>query len=336
MGKRVNLAELAREEVPADYSLPATPTSGAEPTPTETPTTVEPPAPVSEPEPGPDTAMLPVADIVSNPLNQRSGHDDEDAEFYELVATIRGHGVLQPIVVCSASAFAARYTDQQSAVDGATWVALIGNRRLRAATIAGLERIPALVNDDRIASMYEVMLVENSHRKSLGPLHEAIAMQRLLTEADITQRALATRIGRTAMYVSQRMALLGLIPALREALEIGTLKVEQARQFGGLPEDQQELIAAAGPPYRKPTLGSPLPGGQIPRRTRRSIAVSSPARAAVSIREVFTETERAELIRLLSEPGDPSQASASTEAVARTEPESATEPDPASPTAQAS
>ena len=303
MGKRVNLAELAREEVPDDYLPPPTPKPDAE-TPTATSTAADTPAATPVPEPGPDTAMLPLADIVSNPLNQRAADDDEDAEFYELVATIRGHGVLQPIVVCSASAFATRYSDQQDFVAGAGWVALIGNRRLRAATIAGLDHIPALVNDDRVASMYEVMLVENSHRKSLGPLHEAEAMQQLLSEAEITQRALATRIGRTAMYVSQRMALLGLIPALREALEVGTLKVEQARQFGGLPEEQQELIATAGPPYRKPTLGSPMPGGQVPRRTRRSIAVSSPARAAASIREVFTETERTELIRLLSESAD--------------------------------
>lgn len=316
MGKRVNLAELAREEVPDDYVAPATTEPVDETTSTTTPTVVDPPTAAPAPEPGPDTAMLPVADIVSNPLNQRPADDDEDAEFYELVATIRGHGVLQPIVVCSASAFGARYADEQASVGLATWVALIGNRRLRAATIAGLDRIPALVNDDRVASMYEVMLVENSHRKSLGPLHEAEAMHRLLTEAGITQRALATRIGRTAMYVSQRMALLGLIPALREALEIGTLKVELARQFGGLPEDQQELIAAAGPPYRKPTLGSPMPGGQVPRRTRRSIAVSSPARAAASIREVFTETERAELIRLLAESGNPGESTTPAETVA--------------------
>ncbi|MBC3189558.1 ParB/RepB/Spo0J family partition protein [Pseudonocardia sp. C8] len=249
--------------------------------------------------------MLPVADIVSNPLNQRAAADDEDAEFYELVATIRGHGVLQPIVVCSAAAFADRYPDEREAVDGASWVALIGNRRLRAATVAGLTRIPAMVNDDRVASMYEVMLVENSHRKALGPLHEAEAMQRLITESGISQRALATRIGRTPMYVSQRIALLGLIPPLREALELGTLKVEQARQFGPLPEHEQQAIAAAGSPYRKRTPGPVEARPEPPRRTRRSIAVSSPARAAASIREVFTETERAELIRLLSENPDP-------------------------------
>ncbi|MEV1294862.1 ParB/RepB/Spo0J family partition protein [Pseudonocardia sp. NPDC049635] len=304
MGKRVNLAELAREELPEHYAASASAPPVVEATPVPTPKPPEARESPVVPEQGPATSMLPVTEIVPNPLNQRAIEDDEDGEFYELVSTIRGHGVLQPIVVCTAAAFADRYPDQQHLVDGARWIALIGNRRLRAATVAGLQQIPALINDDRVASMYEVMLVENSHRKALGPLHEAEAMRRLLAEANITQRALATRIGRTPMYVSQRMALLGLIPALREALELGALKVEQARQFGTLPEPEQEAIAAAGPPYRRPAPALPH-GAEPPRRTRRSIAVSSPARAAASIREVFTETERAELIRLLSESAEP-------------------------------
>lgn len=300
MGKRVNLAELAREEVPENYSARTPAEAPPDPAP-PSPTT---PKPVEEADPGPTTSMLPVGDIVSNPLNQRAAADEEDAEFYELVATIGNHGVLQPIVVCSAAAFADRYPEQQAAVDGARWVALIGNRRLRAAGVAGLQQIPALVNDDRVASMYEVMLVENSHRKALGPLHEAEAMKRLIEEANISQRALSTRIGRTPMYVSQRMALLELIPPLRDALETGTLKLEQARQFGTLPITEQEAIAAAGPPYRRQPAGAAV-NSESPRRTRRSIAVSSPARAAASIREVFTETERAELVRLLLESTTP-------------------------------
>lgn len=297
MGKRVNLAELAREEVPEDYSARTPVEASAAPAPP--PPTA--PQPVVEADPGPATSMLPVGDIVSNPLNQRAAADEEDAEFYELVATIGNHGVLQPIVVCSAAAFVDRYPEQQAAVGSARWVALIGNRRLRAAGVAGLRQIPALVNDDRVASMYEVMLVENSHRKALGPLHEAEAMKRLLGEANISRRALSTRIGRTPMYVSQRMALLDLIPPLRDALETGTLRLEQARQFGTLPISEQEAIAAAGPPYRRRPAGEAVGNSEAPKRTRRSIAVSSPARAAASIREVFTETERAELVRLLLE-----------------------------------
>lgn len=296
MGKRVNLAELAREEVPDTYSPPPR-LVPAEPA----PEVASGAADAAADNGAWDTTLLPIAEIVSNPLNQRAADDDADEDFDQLVSTIRGHGVLQPIVVCSAQAFSTRYPNELGDTNGVSWVALIGNRRLRAAAAAGLDRIPALVNDDRVASMYEVMLVENSHRKSLSPLHEAEAMQRLLLEAKINQRALAGRIGRTPMYVSQRMTLLGLIPALREVLEAGMLKLEQARQFGGLPEHEQEAIAAAGPPYRRPVPGA-VNRETPPAPRRRSIAISSPARAAASIREVFTETERAELIRLLSEP----------------------------------
>lgn len=282
MGKRINLAQLAQEEV-QDYSAPAA---------------VPAPEPAAAPVPAQGSvSLLTVSGIVANPLNQRVA-DEEGSEFQELVATIRGHGVLQPIVVCSAAVFVDRYPGERAGVAGADWVALIGNRRLRAAVSAGLAQIPALVNDNRVASMYEVMLVENSHRKALGPLHEAEAMQRLLVESGISQRALAGRIGRTPMYVSQRMALLGLVPALRTALEDGTLTVEQARRLGGLSAPEQDAVVAAGPPYRGPVARR---SGATP-RARRSISVSSPARAAASILEVFTEAERAELIRLLSEP----------------------------------
>ncbi|WP_226351878.1 ParB/RepB/Spo0J family partition protein [Pseudonocardia sp. ICBG601] len=305
MGKRINLAELAKEEVGDSYTAAAPEAAVREQAAPQAKETAETPPAAQDAPSGPTSLLLPVEDIVFNPLNQRSANDDEGSEFYELVSTIGAHGILQPIVVCSTAAFASRYPDQHASAEKARWVALIGNRRLRAAMVAGLQNIPAVVNDERVASMYEVMLVENSHRKALGPLHEAEAMRRLVEETGTTQRALASRIGRTPMYVSQRMALLGLVPALREALEDGSLKVEQARQFGTLSQQEQEAIVAAGPPYRRQPVGGLTNPGPAPRRTRRSIAVSSPARAAASIREVFTETERAELVRLLLEQPPP-------------------------------
>ena len=292
MGKRVNLAELAREEVPDSYS----------------------PAPSRRTPPSErggdgertvelDGATLQVAEIATNPLNSRDPADDSGEEFEQLVATIAQHGVLQPIVVCSAGAFIRRYPDEQVKLGAAKWVALIGNRRLRASVSAGVERVPALINDDRLSSMYEVMLVENSHRKDLNLLHEAEAMRTVLTADGISQRELAVRIGRTPMYVSQRLALLGLIAPLRGALGDGSLKVEQARQIGSLEPQEQQTIAEAGPPYRLPTgsaVGKAERGASRPRR----IAASSPAQAAESIRKLFTAAELAELIRLLGEQDD--------------------------------
>ncbi|GEL26462.1 hypothetical protein PSU4_54160 [Pseudonocardia sulfidoxydans NBRC 16205] len=280
MGKRVNLAELAQEEVPDSYSL--TPPADARWSTSTRGRTVE-----------LDSATLAVGDIALNPFNERDPSDDEGEEFDQLVATIRQHGVLQPIVVCSAQAFGDRFPSEHSRIGDASWVALIGNRRLRASIAAGQARVPALVNDERLASMHEVMLIENSHRKDLSPLREAAAMQCVLTAEKISQRELAARIGRTNGYVSQRVVLLGLIPALKDALQDGRLKLERARELGALPTDEQEQIAADGPPYRRKAE-------RAGHRTRRTIAAATPADAAASIRKVFSADELAELIRLLS------------------------------------
>jgi ParB family transcriptional regulator, chromosome partitioning protein len=291
VGKRVNLAELAREEVSDSYSpAPPSPRVQGSAPPDRLDRTVE-----------LDVSTLPVAEIAANPLNRRDAADETDEEFQQLVSTIQGHGVLQPIVVCSSAAFCDRYPDERVAVGAARWVALIGNRRLMAAAAAGQERVPAVVNDDRLASMYEVMLVENSHRKDLSPLHEAEAMSRVLAAEGISQRELAGRIGRTNVYVSQRIALLGLIAPLRAALNAGTLKVEQARQIGTLPPDEQQAIAEAGPPYRR----RPVNGvnTSVPKAARR-IAAGTPAQAAESIRRVFSPEELSELIRLLAGESD--------------------------------
>lgn len=286
MGRRVNLAELALEEVPDTYCPP--PPSAATASPGRTsrgPRIVE-----------FESATLPVADVAPNPLNERDADEDAGEEFDQLVETIRHHGVLQPIVVCSATAFAGRYPGEQKKLGGAQWVALIGNRRLRAAAVAGLERLPALVNDERVSSMHELMLVENSHRKDLSPWHEAAAMKILVQKEHMSQREVASRIGRTEAYVSQRLALLKLVPALRIALENGSLKVELARKLGTLPEAEQEAIAAAGPPYRR-TAGP----AAFRAPARRSISASTPAQAAESIRKLFSAEELAELIELLGE-----------------------------------
>lgn len=289
MGKRVNLAELAREEVPDDYA-PTPAKSGRAPA----------SAAVAEPtgQPTLEQAALPLADIASNPLNRRSNADLWGDDFDELVTTIREHGVLQPIVVCSAEAFLNHYPEQKPEVIGAAWVALIGNRRLLAARSADLAQVPVLVNDERVATMYEVMLIENSHRRDLGPLHEAEAMQQVLDgSVGGSRRELATRIGRSHAYVNQRLALLGLIPALRKAFEDGQLMLERARELGGLPVPEQESIAAAGPPYRRQAR----PGGNAVSTYRRSISASTPQKAAESIRRLFTPAELDELVQLLTD-----------------------------------
>lgn len=239
---------------------------------------------------------LPVDRIVANPLNQRTDDDEDVAELEAMAETIRTHGVLQPLIVATASAFLASYPDQADSLAGARWVTLIGNRRLVAARQAELSQVPAIVNDGQLGSMYEVMLVENGHRRDLAPLREAAALRHVLDhEPGLSHRELGKRIGRTHTHIRYRLALLSLIPPLRRALEAGSLTVERARELGEMDEADQQAIADAGPPWR----GASGNGVSTPRPRRRALPKGDPAAAAVSIRELYSGDELAELIRLL-------------------------------------
>jgi ParB family transcriptional regulator, chromosome partitioning protein len=242
---------------------------------------------------------LPIEKVAPNPLNQRAVGDEDPDELEQLALTIREHGVLQALVVVTAAAFAERYPDTTQTLGDARWVTLIGNRRLIAARFAGQRSIPAVVNDDRAGSMFEVMLVENSHRRDLAPLREAEAMRQVLDREHVSQAELARRIGRTGAYVTHRLKLLSLIDPLRRALEEGSLSLELARDLGGKSQDEQHAAAVAGPPDWSPREKS-VNAVKTTASRRRSLPAGDPAAAARSIREVYSGDELAELIALLS------------------------------------
>lgn len=236
--------------------------------------------------------LLPVDEIATNPLNARTEADEDPDELAQLAATIAQRGVLQPIVVCATDGFLKQYPDQQSRLSGMSWVTLIGNRRLTATRLAGSETVRAIVDLSALASIDEVMLIENGQRRDLHPLREATAMARVLDGEDISVRQLAERIGFTHGYVSQRLTLLKLIPPLREALEAGTITVERARKLGAMSEEHQQAIADAGPPWK---------GRGYAVTTRRTVRSGDPVSAARSIRQLYDGEELAELIRLLAD-----------------------------------
>jgi ParB family transcriptional regulator, chromosome partitioning protein len=279
MGKRISLAALADDSF---YTEPARPASA---TPVDATTT--------PPETLGSHRIVPITDVAPNPLNKRPpGQDDEIAAMAE---TIRAYGVIQPLVVCSTGAYLADFPAQREALADTKWVALIGNRRLLAARMAARDEVEVLINDDQVTSMYEVMLVENGQRRELPPLLEAEAMAEVLKATSISQRELARRIGKSHVYITYRLALLKLIPGLRELLEQEALTIEQGREFGELPELEQRAIYLAGKPYKRRS------GNAVNTRpANRSIRVTSPASAAESIRTKFTTDELAELVRLLS------------------------------------
>ena len=306
MGKRVNLAALAQDDFyePPQPPPPAPTLRAADPIPMgNAPTSVAPrvaetASPREEVSAEPDaesggTRLVPIGDLALNPLNKR--HPGGDDELLEMAETIRQHGVIQPLVVCSAEAYLAAFPDQRAAIGDVPWITLIGNRRLAAARLVPLREVSIVVNDDQVASMYEVMLIENGQRKELPPVLEAEAIAEAIKASGVSQRELARRIGKSHMYVSQRLSLLKLITEFRDLFERGVLTVERARQLGELPQAEQRRIYSGGPPYlSRPVLGGSRPGTRV-------IRVSSPAVAAESIRAKFNDDELSLLVSLLSE-----------------------------------
>jgi ParB family chromosome partitioning protein len=176
---------------------------------------------------------IPVSDITPNERQPRSEFRAE--ELQELTHSIREFGVLQPIVVRPRAA--------ASAAD-APFELIMGERRLRAATAAGLTTIPAIVRDTSDANMLRDALLENLHRADLNPLEEASAYQQLLNDFGTTQQELADRIGRSRPQVTNTLRLLNLAPPVQVHVAAGVLSAGHARALLGVSDpDAQAALA---------------------------------------------------------------------------------------------
>jgi ParB family chromosome partitioning protein len=169
---------------------------------------------------------IPLAELESNPLQPRRHF--EPAALEELAATIRTHGVLTPVVV-------------RRGPHGYQVVA--GERRVRAARLAGLTRIPAIVKEASNAQALEMALVENLQREDLNPVEAAEAYRRLTEEFGLTQEEVAERLGRDRSSVANALRLLRLPRRLREDLAAGTLTEGHARALLGLDKAADQLKA---------------------------------------------------------------------------------------------
>ncbi len=169
---------------------------------------------------------IPVASISPNPFQPRRRMDE--AALQELASSFRQTGVLQPVLV-------------RPQGDGYQLIA--GERRWRAAQIAGLERIPAVVREATNAETLELALVENLLREDLNPMEEAEAYQRLLTEFQWSQEELAQRVGRDRSTVANALRLLRLPASIQEDLREGRLTMGHARALLGISSvgDQMRL-----------------------------------------------------------------------------------------------
>jgi len=148
----------------------------------------------------------------------------------ELVASIKQHGILQPIVV--------------ETVEGGRYKLQIGKRRMTAARIIGLEKVPALVLDDRLKAekSIAIMLVENLHREELDPIDEAEAYAKL-KDMGTRVSAIARLVGKERTYVSHALRLLRLHPKVRESVRQRTIPREHALALLRLETEQQIILA---------------------------------------------------------------------------------------------
>jgi len=206
-----------------------------------------------------DAAQLPstlaLSDLVPGVYQPRT-HMDEGA-LYELAESIKAQGIMQPILVrrlSDADAKAARAKRDGVAADGeavsgdsaaprATYEIIAGERRFRAAKLAGLDSVPVLVRDVPNEAAAAMALIENIQREDLNPLEEAQGLQRLIKEFGLTHETAAQAVGRSRSAASNLLRLLNLAEPVQTMLMAGDIDMGHARALLAL--DRATQITAA-------------------------------------------------------------------------------------------
>jgi ParB family chromosome partitioning protein len=179
--------------------------------------------------------------IVPNPRQPRA--EFEQATLEELAASIRAVGLLQPIIVRPAQAASNGAAGTKDPGVG-TYEIVAGERRYRAARLAGLDEVAAVIRHTGDDEMLTEALVENLHRANLNALEEALAYQHLLDDFGITHEALAARLGKSRSAISNSLRLLALPTPVQERVVSGVLSAGHARALLSLPNaEQQERTA---------------------------------------------------------------------------------------------
>lgn len=247
------------------------------------------PSPVAETELA-KVQDLPIDNIVANPRQPRKAFDDNS--LHDLSLSLKRSGVLQPVVV--------RRHGQQFQI-------VVGERRWRAAKMAGLSHIPAVIREATDAETLELALVENLLREDLNPMEEAEAYQRLLTEFAWTQEELGQRVGKDRSSVANCLRLLKLPELIQADLRTGRLTMGHARALLALasPADQLKLreeILAHSWSVRATEEGVQRKQRQAPpragRRSAELTALEDSLREALATRVRLVGTERAGRIEI--------------------------------------
>jgi ParB family chromosome partitioning protein len=172
-------------------------------------------------------AQLPVAALRPGKYQPRTRMDE--TSLAELAESIRARGVIQPIVV--------------RPLNDSQYEILAGERRWRAARMAGLERLPAVVRDVPDEAALGIGLIENIQREDLNPIEEASGLMRLIEEFKLTHDEVAKAIGRSRTGVTNLLRLLELAPAVQEMVQDGRIDMGHARALLGLSRPRQVELA---------------------------------------------------------------------------------------------
>jgi ParB family chromosome partitioning protein len=203
--------------------------------------------------------LLPIDSIIPNPRQPRRAFREDDPRLLELCASIKEHGLLQPIVVTpleklepvssadswfgdDAPASPAAFAAQEQT---ARYQIIAGERRWRASRLAGLKQVPAVIKDVTQQQMLELALIENIQRADLNPIEEALAYQALVEEFGLTHEKVAQRVGKERTTITNSLRLLQLAPKVREALinQLEHFTEGHARALVGITREEDQVLA---------------------------------------------------------------------------------------------
>ncbi len=170
--------------------------------------------------------VVPVTSIQPNPHQPRSHMDSE--KLAELAASISEHGLIQPLIVTARTG-------------GYTLIA--GERRWRAAQLAGFQEIPVIVKETTPQEMLELAIIENIQRADLNAIEEAVAYRQLIDEFGLTQEAVADRVGKGRSTVANLLRILNLPEPVQQAVLDGELSGAHARELLRLPTPEKQINA---------------------------------------------------------------------------------------------
>ena len=166
--------------------------------------------------------------LSSNPYQPRKIFDED--KLQELANSIKEHGIFQPIIV------------KKSSVKGYEIIA--GERRVKAANLAGIPKIPAIVRDFSDQEMMEIALLENLQRENLNAIEEAMAYKSLINSMQITQEVLANRLGKSRSHVTNMLGLLNLPEEVKDMIIENKISMSHARVLSKM-ENKEEILALA-------------------------------------------------------------------------------------------